>query len=95
MAARFAWLLAGALLVFGFLAGFSIGLPFLLLGVVLCAVLAWRRVRVDGGAMLAGAGCVLVALGFLNLGLALGTVLLVLGVAALVAGRLVCHRSPA
>ncbi len=42
---RWYWALAGVLVVFGFLTGFSIGLPFLLLGYVLFALGPFRHRR--------------------------------------------------
>ncbi len=39
------WVVAGVLIVFGFITGFSIGLPFLLLGYALLALGPWRDKR--------------------------------------------------
>jgi hypothetical protein len=55
----FKWFAVGFLVVFGFLAGFTIGLPFLFLGLILFAWFSWRGPGwpADLG-LLAGAGAV-------------------------------------
>jgi hypothetical protein len=62
----------GALIVFGFLAGFTIGLPFLMLGLLLLAVVALRSERLRGPvlglSLVIGAGLVIAAVGVLHLG---------------------------
>jgi hypothetical protein len=90
--------LAGALIAFGFLAGFSIGLPFFFLGVALAFGLlltgpraAARRASAGGevphrglpGAFRIGVALVLVVIGGMNVGDALGVVLIALGAALL------------
>jgi hypothetical protein len=60
----FQWFAVGFLIVFGFITGFSIGLPFLLAGVFLFAVLAARgpaRPAPLGLAAGAGAVCLVIA----------------------------------
>jgi hypothetical protein len=54
----FVWLVPGFLIVFGFVAGFSIGMPFLLLGI---GLLLYLQIRGPGWpadlGLLAGVGC--------------------------------------
>jgi hypothetical protein len=64
---RWLWTLAGALVAFGFLAILSIGLPFLLAGLILTTLLAGRgQPRPTPLAM--GAGTVLIAIATINAG---------------------------
>jgi hypothetical protein len=61
----------GAMLVFGFLAGFTIGLPFLMLGLAVLAVgLASKRLRGPalGFSLVLGAGLVIATVGVMHLG---------------------------
>jgi hypothetical protein len=62
----FYWAAVGALMVFGFITGFSIGIPFLLLGIVLFVRGVWRGPvwPADLG-LLAGAGAVCMAFALL------------------------------
>jgi hypothetical protein len=64
----FKWFAVGFLVVFGFITGFSIGLPFLLLGVVLFARLSLRGPEwpADLG-LLGGAGAVCLLIAAINL----------------------------
>ena len=90
--------LSGALIAFGFLAGFSIGLPFFFLGVALAIGLLVTRPRAAAasgaaageiphrglpGAFRIGVALVLSVIGAINLGNALGVVLIALGAALL------------
>jgi hypothetical protein len=64
----FKWFAAGFLVVFGFLTGFTIGLPFLVLGLVLFARFGLRGPEwpADLG-LLAGAGAVCLVIATINL----------------------------
>jgi hypothetical protein len=90
--------LAGALMAFGFLAGFSIGLPFFFAGVALALGLLLTRPSAAAGhgaaagkiphrglpgAFRIGVALVLVVIGAMNLGNALGVVLIALAAALL------------
>jgi hypothetical protein len=90
--------LAGALIAFGFLAGFSIGLPFFCLGLALALGLLVTRPRAAAapgaaageiphrglpGAFRVGVALVLLVIGAMNVGYVLGVVLIALGAALL------------
>jgi hypothetical protein len=65
----FKWFAAGFLLVFGFIAQFSIGLPFMLVGIYLFIRLSWLQGPVwpaDLG-LVAGAGAVCLLIAAINL----------------------------
>jgi hypothetical protein len=63
----FAWALAGALISFGVLGAASIGLPFLLLGVVLTALLTQHIGGGEAYGAAFGVAAVLVVIGLINL----------------------------
>jgi len=60
------WSLAGFLIVFGFIAGFSIGLPFFVAGVILAARLGARRPWPATLGLVAGAGVVCLTIATIN-----------------------------